>query len=278
MTITNDLLRDPLLLAFVALGGTILGSFLNVCIHRLPRGESVVSPPSRCGSCETPIRWYDNIPIVSYLLLRGRCRVCGASFSPRYLIVELTTGLLAVGAWLQNGPTLRGACLFVFACALLVVTYIDLDHRIIPNRITLPGIVVGLVLAFVAPRSGAGLTIEALDSLEDALLGMLVGGGILWTVAWTYERLTGREGMGGGDIKLLAMIGTFLGWQSVLLSLLLASFLGSVIGIALMVARGQDTKLAIPFGPFLALGALVALFFGPSLVSWYMNVSGLSAI
>lgn len=271
----DDLLHDPIVLAFVALAGAIIGSFLNVCIHRLPLGESVVSPPSHCGSCQTPIRWYDNLPVISYVVLRGRCRSCGASYSPRYLMVELITALLAVGVWAQCGPGLRGLGMFFFACALLVVTYVDLDHRIIPNLVTLPGIVVGLALAFVAPPPGAG---GPLTSLVDSLLGLLVGGGILWTVAWSYELLAGREGMGGGDIKLLAMIGTFLGWKSVLLTLLLASFIGSFIGIAIMVARREDTRLAIPFGPFLAMGALVALFFGSSLVSWYMNVAGLDAI
>jgi len=245
--------------------GAATGSFLNVAIYRMPRGESVVAPRSHCTTCERVISWYDNLPVLSWLLLRGRCRGCGQSFSIRYPIVEALTAILLLGLSLQFGWTLGLAFAFYFACSLLVVTYIDLDHQIIPDRITLPGIAVGLVLALVAPAE------MRWPAVQSWAIGTLAGGGILWVVAWGYELATGREGMGGGDIKLLAMIGAFLGWQGVLLSLMLASFIGSIVGVGWMVARGADSKLAIPFGPFLSLGALVALFWGDSIIHWYLS-------
>lgn len=249
--------------------GAATGSFLNVAIYRLPRGESVVAPRSHCTSCQRVIPWYDNIPVLSWILLRGRCRGCQAPFSIRYPIVEALTGVMLLALTLQFGWNVWLPFWFYFACSLLVVTYIDLDRRIIPDRVTLPGIAVGLGLAltfaYYAPPELRWLQVKAWA------IGTLVGGGILWTVAWAYERVTGNEGMGGGDIKLLAMIGAFLGWQGVLLSLLLASFIGSIVGVAWMLARGADSKLAIPFGPFLSVGALVSLFWGDSIVSWYLS-------
>ena len=252
--------------------GACIGSFLNVCIYRLPAGESIVAPGSRCNQCRTPLRWYDNVPLVSYLVLRGHCRDCGASFSARYWVVELVTALISVTLFLRFGPTVDYLGYLYFACALLAITYIDLDHQIIPDVITLPGVGIGLLLA-AATANG-----DVVAALERSALGTLLGGGILRVVAWSYHAATGREGMGGGDVKLLAMIGAFLGWQAVLLTLLLASFIGSAIGIATMIARGADTKLAIPFGPFLSLGALVALFCGHAIVSWYISYLGWSTI
>jgi len=245
--------------------GAATGSFLNVVIYRVPLRQSVVAPRSHCTKCERIIPWYDNIPVLSWLLLRGRCRGCHEPFSIRYPIVEALTAVLLLALSVQFGWGIGLAFAFYFACSLLVVTYIDLDHRIIPDRVTLPGIAVGLLLALVAPAEARWTAVQAWA------IGTLVGGGILWLVAWAYEAATGREGMGGGDIKLLAMIGAFLGWQGVLLTLLLASFLGSIIGTAWMLARGGDSRLAIPFGPFLALGALVALFWGEQIVTWYIS-------
>jgi leader peptidase (prepilin peptidase)/N-methyltransferase len=245
--------------------GAATGSFLNVAIYRMPRGESVVAPRSHCTTCERIIPWYDNLPVLSWLLLRGRCRGCGQPFSARYPIVEALTALILLGLSLQFGWGLGLAFAFYFACSLLVVTYIDLDHQIIPDRITLPGIAIGLLLALIAPAE------VRWHSVQSWAIGTLVGGGILWVVAWVYALATGREGMGGGDVKLLAMIGAFLGWQGVLLSLLLASFIGSIIGVVWMMARGADTKLAIPFGPFLSLGALVTLFWGDDIIRWYLS-------
>jgi leader peptidase (prepilin peptidase)/N-methyltransferase len=250
-----------LLAAFVV--GAAVGSFLNVCIVRLPAGQSVVYPPSRCPQCGARIRSWDNIPLISYLLLRGRCRSCGRRISARYPVVEALTGLMFV-LLLQRfdlSPHLGVAALFM--AALIVITFVDLDHQIIPDVISLPGIVVGLVVSAL----GYG------PSLVDSALGVVCGGGILYAVAFGYHALTGREGMGGGDIKLLAMIGAFVGWRGVLVTLVLGSFTGAVVGVTLMLARGADTRLPIPFGPFLALGAMCALFFGEPLIHWYLQLA-----
>lgn len=242
--------------------GTIVGSFLNVCIHRLPARESVIAPRSRCGSCRTPIRSYDNIPVLSYLLLRGRCRACAAPIPVRYPLVELLTGLAAVATHALHGWSLSFPVSFAFVCALIVVSMIDLDHQIIPNVISVPGIAVGFVAAVLLGE----------PSWHASLGGLLLGGGILWIVSEGYFRLTGREGMGGGDVKLLAMIGAFLGWRAVPITLLLASLSGTLVGLGVMLARGSGARTPIPFGPFLAAGALCALFFGESLIRWYLGL------
>jgi leader peptidase (prepilin peptidase)/N-methyltransferase len=252
---------DGLVIAAVFAFGAIVGSFLNVCIVRLPEERSIVRPPSHCPGCRRDIAWYDNVPVLSYLVLRGHCRSCGIRISPLYPVVELLTGALAVALWMRLGLTLAFAGYFVFAAALVTITFIDLDHRIIPDVISLPGIVVGLVVSLVSP----------LVTPLDAILGALVGGGILLAVALGYQAIRGQEGMGGGDIKLLAMIGAFLGWRSVFLTLMVASMIGSLIGIAIMLYQRADTKLAIPFGPFLAGGALVALFFGDRILAFYFG-------
>ena len=260
---------EQILIAGLALlFGASVGSFLNVVIHRLPIGESLISPPSRCPGCRKGIAWHDNLPVVGWLVLRGRCRTCNAPISPRYPIVEGVTALVALALVTAHGPGLEFAGAFYFACTLIALTYIDLDHQILPDRLTLPGIAIGLVIAAAAPP-GTWPT-----PLPTAFVGALVGGGILWLVAWTYHLVTGREGMGGGDVKLLAMIGAFLGWKGVLLTLLLSSFIGSVIGVGLMLRHRADGRLAIPFGPFLALGAMVTLFWGDRIVRWYMSSLG----
>ena len=243
--------------------GALIGSFLNVCIHRLPSGESIAFPASRCPRCRAPIKAYDNIPILSYLLLRGRCRSCRAAIGWRYSLVEALSGVTAVGVVCAFGLSAPALLAFAFLAALIVVTFVDLDHQIIPDAISLPGIFVGFAAALLFERPG----------WLSSLLGIALGGGILWAVAAGYEWLTGREGMGGGDIKLLAMIGAFLGWHAIPVTLLLASLLGTVIGLAAMAARGRDTKMAIPFGPFLAIGAACALFWGDALITWYMNLA-----
>jgi leader peptidase (prepilin peptidase)/N-methyltransferase len=242
--------------------GIVVGSFLNVCIYRLPAGESVVAPRSRCGACRTPIAAYDNIPILSYLVLRGRCRACGAEISSRYVLVEILTGVAAVVTYVLHGWSLSFPISFAFVCALIVISMIDLDHQIIPNVISLPGIVIGFAAAFLVGE----------PTWRASLAGLLLGGGVLWIVSEGYFRLTGREGMGGGDVKLLAMIGAFLGWPAVPVTLLLASLSGTVIGLMVMFARGSDSRTPIPFGPFLAAGALCALFFGESLIHWYLGL------
>jgi leader peptidase (prepilin peptidase)/N-methyltransferase len=243
--------------------GALVGSFLNVCIHRLPLGESVVFPASHCPHCQQPIAPYDNIPIVSYALLRGRCRACGGGISARYPVVEALTGICAVVAVGALGLTPHALLAFAFLSALIVVTFVDLDYQIIPDAISLPGIGIGFAAAFILGD----------PSWSASLAGILLGGGLLWGVAEGYHRLTGREGMGGGDIKLLAMIGAFLGWQAVPVTLMIASLAGTVVGVGLMVVQRRDSRTAIPFGPFLAVGATCALFWGDALIAWYIGAA-----
>jgi leader peptidase (prepilin peptidase)/N-methyltransferase len=236
----------------VGILGAVIGSFLNVCIWRIPREESIIFPASHCPACSRPIRFFDNIPVFSWLLLRGRCRDCGESISFRYPLVEALTAILAVLLFWKYGWSLQMLCAFLFTAALIVITFIDIDYQIIPDVISLPGI----PLCFLAAVFVMGLP------WHEALIGLLVGGGILYVIAIGYELLTGREGMGGGDIKLLAMLGAFFGWKSLIFILLCSSLTGAVIGITIMLIKGQDMKFAVPFGPFLALGALAYFFFG----------------
>jgi len=244
--------------------GAVVGSFLNVCICRIPEeNESIVKPASRCPSCRSPIKPYDNIPVISYLILRGKCRNCGCRISIRYPAVELLTGLMALCCLWQFGPTFQAIGAFVFVCTLIVVTFIDIDHQIIPDVISLPGIPIFLLIA---------VFIMQVPWL-DAVLGLLCGGGILYAVAVGYELVTKREGMGGGDIKLLGMLGAFLGWKSLLFILLVSSLLGAVIGIALMAVKGRDMKYAVPFGPFLSLAAVLYLFIGDPVIRYFLGIA-----
>jgi leader peptidase (prepilin peptidase)/N-methyltransferase len=247
---------------FAFLFGAITGSFLNVCIHRLPREESVVSPPSHCPRCDYRIRWHDNIPLLSYLLLKGACRGCGARISLQYPLVELLNGLLTLALFLRFGLTPVFAVLFLFCSALVVVTFIDIEHQIIPDEISLPGIVIGFATSFFLPG----------HTWLNSLLGILLGGGILLLVAYGYQLMTGKEGMGGGDIKLLAMMGAFLGWKAIPFIIFTASLAGSLIGITLILVRKKDSRLAIPFGPYLACGALLFIFYGRQLIDWYLAI------
>jgi leader peptidase (prepilin peptidase)/N-methyltransferase len=242
--------------------GAVVGSFLNVCICRMPKDESVVSPPSHCPKCNYRICWYDNIPLVSYLLLRGKCRGCGTHISMQYPLVELLNGLLTLALFLRFGPTLPFLVLFLFCSALVVITFIDLEHQIIPDEISLPGIVVGFICSFFLQG----------HSWLNSLLGILLGGGSLLLVAYSYQWLTGKEGMGGGDIKLLAMMGAFLGWKSIPFIIFASSLVGSVVGVTIMLVQKKDSKLAIPFGPYLAFGAVLFIFYGRQLIHWYLNM------
>jgi leader peptidase (prepilin peptidase)/N-methyltransferase len=241
--------------------GLVIGSFLNVCIYRLPASQSIARPRSRCPRCGHPIRPYDNIPVLSYLLLRGRCRDCGNPISPRYPMVELLSGAFAAMTVARYGLDWTAAVVYALIAAFLVITFIDIDHRIIPDPITLTGIPIGLAASF-----GPGLVSPA-----QALIGILAGGGSLFLVAWGYQLIAKREGMGGGDIKLLAMIGAFIGWQGVLFTIFVASLTGTLTGMALMLRRQGGMKLAVPFGPFLAVGAIAYLFIGPELMAWYIR-------
>ncbi|MFQ5849167.1 MAG: prepilin peptidase [Candidatus Binatia bacterium] len=256
---------SPLAFAF----GAIIGSFLNVCIVRLPEQESVISPASHCPACKTVIQFYDNIPLISYLYLQGRCRFCGTAISPRYFFVELLTAVLAVALLRRFGIGPGFLVNFVFVAALIVITFVDLNVRIVPDAISLPGIGLGLLSSIVGAQLLSG-PLFMLPSPMSSLLGILVGGGSLLLVAWAYQLFTGREGMGGGDIKLLAMIGAFWGWPSVPVTLFFASLTGSFVGLALMLKQGVDGKYPLPFAPFLCLGALFHLFFGDSLIASYL--------
>jgi leader peptidase (prepilin peptidase)/N-methyltransferase len=246
----------------VGLFGALIGSFLNVCIYRLPRHESIAWPGSHCPACSHPIAWYDNIPIVSYLVLTGRCRHCAARIPLRYPVVETLNALGYAALLWFFGPGWPTVAYGLLYSALLVVAGTDLSHKIIPNVITFPGIVVGLISAATILPLG----------LINGLIGLLVGGGILWLLAWASPYLFGKEGMGGGDIKLLAMIGAFLGWKPALMTIMVGSFLGSLVGITLIAARVIRREDYIPFGPFLVCGALVALFFGQSILDWYQGL------
>ena len=255
---------DTVYALFALAFGMVVGSFLNVCICRMPGGQSVVTPPSHCPHCSYQIRWYDNIPVVSYLLLRGKCRGCGAHISLQYPLVELLNGILTLLLFLRFGPTLTFAALFIFCSALVVITFIDIEHQIIPDEISLSGIVIGFIVSFFLKE----------QSWLNSLLGILLGGGSLLLVAYVYQWLTGKEGMGGGDIKLLAMMGAFLGWKSIPFIIFASSLVGSVVGVSMMLFQKKDSKLAIPFGPYLAFGALLYIFYGKPLVQWYLNLGG----
>lgn len=251
--------------------GAVIGSFLNVCILRIPRGHAIIQPPSHCPHCKNNIRFYDNVPLISYLILRGRCRDCAGRISPRYFVVELLTAALFVALYTEFGITLAFFAGVILVGALIVISFIDLDARIVPDVISLPGIVVGLLFSVVG-RYFIMDPFELVPTPVSALLGVLIGGGVLLTLAWAYQAYTGVEGMGGGDIKLLAMIGAFLGWPSIPVTLFLSSLAGSVIGLAAMAIKGVGRRYALPFAPFLCLGALLYLFFGRELLEYYLFV------
>lgn len=250
----------PLALATL-LYGLCLGSFLNVCIYRVPLSRSIVRPGSACPSCGTPIRWYDNLPIVSYLILKGRCRYCQCRVSCRYPAIEALTGGFALTALYTFGPTPSALAHFLFFAALITLTFIDIDHRIIPDAISLPGIPLFFLLSLLVPTV----------TWQETALGVIAGGGSLWLVAWTYQRITGKAGMGGGDVKLLAMMGAFIGWKGVLFTLFFSSLTGSIIGLAIMRIQKGDMKLAIPYGPFLASGGAFYTIYGAEIIHWYLT-------
>ena len=242
--------------------GAAMGSFGNVLIHRLPLGQSIVSPGSRCPACGRSIRWFDNIPILSYLFLRARCRSCGAPISLRYPLVEALTGVLFAAVVWRFGVQTATVPMALFVWSLVVITFIDLDHRIIPDVLSLPGVAVGLGISLLPGFPG----------LLDSLVGVLAGAGSLFLVLFAYEKVMGEEGMGMGDVKLLAMIGAFLGWQALPVTILVSSLTGSLVGIVYARVRGEPVrKFPVPFGPFLALGALVHIFFGVELITWYLG-------
>jgi leader peptidase (prepilin peptidase)/N-methyltransferase len=267
-----------MILAWVFLLGLVVGSFLNVCIFRLPRGESLVRPGSHCPSCGRPIRPSDNLPLLSYLLLRGRCRFCGDSISWRYPLVEAMTGLGFVLVVARFGLTLPAFLHLLFFSALMVLAFIDLEHQILPDAITLPGIPLGVAAAvfplLASCLSGAEpgpLWPSLRPRLLSSLLGLLLGGGLFWLIAFLGQVLLKREAMGGGDIKLAAMIGAYLGWRLLLLTIFLAAFSGSLVGIFLLRLHLRGREEPIPFGPFLSLGAFLSMLGGDWVVGWYAS-------
>jgi leader peptidase (prepilin peptidase)/N-methyltransferase len=252
---------DAFALTALALIGLVIGSFLNVCIHRLPRRTSIVSPGSQCPQCGYVLRWYDNVPVLSYVLLGGRCRGCKARISARYPIVELITMAVFVAHGLVFGIDIMLVPRLLFACALIVLFAIDLEHHLLLDVITLPGIVVGLAFSLLLP-----------PGIQSAIIGVLVGGGVLWLIGEAYYRYAGEEGMGGGDVKMLAMIGAFLGWKLAVLTLVFSSLAGSLVGLLVIATRRGGMKYALPYGTFLAIGALVASLFGDQIVAWYTGL------
>jgi len=248
---------NPLIPFFVFLVGTIIGSFCNVCIYRLPKKRSIVLPRSFCPHCESPIRSLDNIPIISFILLRGRCRNCRKRIPYKYPMVELFTGISFLSLYLTFGLSFIFAAYAILLSSLIIVTVIDLEYKIIPDVITLPGIIIGLILSlFILPIP-----------FINSLIGIMIGGGFFYLIA-----IVSKGGMGGGDIKLIAMIGAFLGWEGTLVTILMGSLIGSIIGIALIITKKKKRRDPIPFGPFLALGAVISIFWGKDLLYWYMMI------
>ena len=252
----------PILIAYSALLGLVVGSFLNVVVHRLPRGTSIVFPRSACTFCTGPVAARDNIPVVSYLLLRGKCRRCSAPISVRYPLVELlTSALFALCAW-RFGFSFETLAAIIFCSLLLSLALIDFDHFLLPDKLTLPGIGVGLLLQPWLPRT----------SLTDAVLGVLVGAGALILIVNVWYWLRSEEGMGLGDVNMLAMVGAFLGWQGAALTLIVATVAGALTGLLLMAFGKLDARSRLPFGVFLSGGAAMALFFGNRIVDFYLGL------
>jgi len=277
---------QPVFLYLVAgLFGAVIGSFLNVVVHRLPREESIVFPNSHCPHCGVAIAFYDNIPLVSYIALRGRCRACQAGISPRYPAVELLTALLFIAVAWHNGLSAALPFDLVFAGAMVALVFIDAEHMILPNAITYPGIIFAVVARIAVPYLTGGPHFDDLGplmqttlaglpmwlaSLIGAAIGALIGGGSLWLMGWTWEKLRGIEAMGLGDVKMMFMVGAYLGWRLTILTIFLGVLSGSVIGILLMLRQGKrNMQLLLPFGVFLGLGAITALLVGQRIVEWY---------
>lgn len=269
-------------LCFFACIGAIIGSFLNVVIHRLPLGESIVFPNSRCPQCDSPIRAYDNVPVLAWAWLRGRCRDCRTPISARYPLVEALTGFLFALVFLRDGLAFALPFDFIFVAALVALIFIDAAHKILPDAITLPGIIFALIARFVVPNLYG---VESLlfyfpptvwtvrgGSLAGAFLGAAIGGGSLWFVGWFWERLRKVEAMGFGDVKLMFAVGAYLGWQLTLLTLFLGVTTGALTGVAVMAKRRDyNMQMELPFGIFLGLGAIISLLYGAQIIAWYFG-------
>lgn len=270
-------------LLFTVLIGLAIGSFLNVCISRIPFDESVISPRSRCPQCKKAISNRDNIPILSYLMLGGRCRHCQKRISIRYPLIEALTGAVSGSIYLKFGLGVEWVVYFLFCAALIALAFIDADHRILPDVITLNGLWIGLAISvflwlpgplIARLLQGAGISDPGprLVSIVSSLIGAIVGGGLLWFVREAYFRVRGVEGMGFGDVKMMAMVGAFIGTALTLFTILVGSILGSLIGLTLMRFAGKDREYELPFGTFLSLGAIVAVLYGNELIGLYLSM------
>jgi leader peptidase (prepilin peptidase) / N-methyltransferase len=263
--------------------GLVIGSFLNVCILRIPRGESITLPASHCTKCGKPIKPYDNIPVLSWLILRGRCRKCREPISAMYPAVELATGLLFLACYFAFGATLTGAKWALFAAIMVVLVVTDARERILPDKVNYLGLAAGIVISpFLHPVDGTAQWLSdrlfsfppplPVLAFADAALGVIAGGGLLWLVAEGYFRLRGHEGMGLGDVKMMAMAGAFLGLKRTLLTILLGSLLGSILGLIFILIFRKDRQYELPFGTFLGAGALLVVFFGTPMLNWYQTM------
>lgn len=277
------MLPPAFIAVFVFAFGLIIGSFLNVCISRLPHGQSVVKPPSRCPNCQTTIRPYDNIPVLSYLLLGGKCRSCKTRISPIYPVVELFTALLFLACYLVFGNSFATAKWAAFSAVLIVLVFTDWRERLLPDAVNFTGLAIGLAFSFFTPvPDGSALWLanrifdfpppSPILSFVDAAIGAAVGAGILWLVGEGYFRLRGREGMGFGDVKMMLMAGAFLGLRRTILTILAGSLLGALLGGGFMLLSRKGSDYELPFGSFLGIAALLVVFFGTPLISWYQSL------
>lgn len=275
----------PIACAFLGVVGAIIGSFLNVVIHRLPREQSIVFPNSACPKCRKPIKAYDNIPILSYLILGGRCRQCGVHISSRYPAVEALTAILFAAVTWHDGLSLALAFDLAFAASMVALVFIDAEHMILPNAITYPGIIFAIIARILVPYLAGPAHFDDLPQLLNAfptlpvglvsvigaVIGALAGGGSLWLMGFMWEKLRGVEAMGFGDVKMMFMVGAFLGWRLTILTILLGALTGSIAGIVMMYRRGRNLQMMLPFGIFLGIGSIVSLLFGARMIAWYAS-------
>lgn len=255
-------ISDSFAMIFLGLFGALLGSFANVVILRVPNGESIVLPGSHCPSCKTSLRWFDNIPILSFFILRGKCRSCSTNISWRYPLVEVLTAVLFILCFWKIGWKWFLIEALIFVLGLVIVSFIDFDHFLLPDVFTLPGILIGIIGAFINPER----------IWWDSLIGVIFGGGFLWAVAYFYFLIRKEDGLGGGDIKLMAWIGAVLGWNSFAFVIIVASVLGSLVGLSMAFRGDKGMKTVIPFGPYLALGAVLYLLGGETIAQWHMEM------
>ena len=283
----ENALAPPLPVASVLVGvlGAMIGSFLNVVIHRLPREQSIVFPNSTCPRCLARIKAYDNIPVLSFLILRGQCRSCGARISPRYPAVEALTALLFAAVTWHDGVSFILPFDLAFTASIVALLFIDAEHMILPNAITYPGILFALITRVVVPYVAGPSHFDDLPSLITvfpnypvplvsligAAIGALAGGGSLWLMGFLWEKLRGVEAMGFGDVKMMFMVGAYLGWRLTILTIMIGAFTGSLAGIAVMMRRGRNLQMMLPFGIFLGIGSIVSLLAGARIIAWYAS-------